>query len=288
MKISAKLIFFAIFCLQIFLFTNCSSQKSETVVEAENNESSVEESSSKESGTIKNDTNTIIASLAQLPGLTDSPNEGAFVDIVKAIDEVYEEGNIDINVYPLNRSVDNVLKKEADFHMPTVRNNKVDQSELPFSTVTKKVGDVVFVVYSNIDNKITTQMIDNAVKGNDQFPYKIEAPAGLESQFEFPYSGSNDLTQSIKKLEFKRIDALVWAQEETDTTIKDLKAKTIYREKYDIFDDTLIIQKGEKGEKIDKIISECLTKLEEQGKLKELYSKVHLPYDDWQPSQMGW
>jgi hypothetical protein len=70
-------------------------------------------------------------------------------------------------------------------------------------------------------------MIDDAVKGNEQFPYKIEGPAGLESQFEFPYSGSNDLTQSINKLEFKRIDALVWAQEETDTTIKNLKVKTV-------------------------------------------------------------
>jgi hypothetical protein len=81
----------------------------------------------------------------------------------------------------------------------------------------------------------------------------------------------------------KRVDAYIFAQEEGDFTLKQLKLKDVHREKYDSFDDVFVIPKGDKGKEIDKIISQCLIKLRDSGKLQELHQKVHLPYQDWQP-----
>ena len=65
------------------------------------------------------------ASIAQLPGLADSPEKGAFIDLVKAIDAAYKDGKITIGVYPFARSVNNVIDGFADFHIPNVRNPQI-------------------------------------------------------------------------------------------------------------------------------------------------------------------
>ncbi|MBW1783531.1 MAG: hypothetical protein JRL30_22655, partial [Deltaproteobacteria bacterium] len=48
------------------------------------------------------------ASLPQLPPLVESADKGFLVDLVKAMDKAYPEGNISIVVYPFKRSLDNV------------------------------------------------------------------------------------------------------------------------------------------------------------------------------------
>ena len=80
------------------------------------------------------------ASIAQLPVLSESPEKGIFVELVKALDEVYEEGTIEIEVYPFARSVENVLRGNADFHIPSFRNPVIPESSLPFAFVPEPMG----------------------------------------------------------------------------------------------------------------------------------------------------
>jgi polar amino acid transport system substrate-binding protein len=232
----------------------------------------------------------LIVSLAELPGLADTPDKGAFVDLVKAMDEVYTEGKIKIELFPFAHSVNNVLEGKADFHIPTVRNLKIDQSLKPYNTVIEKMGTVYFVIYSNIDKKITKKMLDDAIVNikKETFPYKIEIPSGIESEFPFPGISQNSVEQGLKKVESKRIDALVWAQEEVDFTLKKLKIKNINRTLWMGFEDAIIIAKGAEGDKMNKLLSDLLKKLQKSGRLEQIYSKIHLPYDDWQPSKMDW
>lgn len=232
----------------------------------------------------------LVASLAELPGLADTPDKGAFVDLVKAMDEVYTAGKIKIVLYPFAHSVNNVIEGKADFHIPTVRNLKIDQSLKPYNTVKEKMGTVYFVIYSNIEKKITKKMLDDAIANikKEAFPYKIEIPSGIESEFPFPGISQNSVEQGLKKVESKRIDALVWAQEEVDLTLKKLKIKNINRTLWMGFEDAIIIAKGPEGDKINKLLSDLLKKLQKLGRLEQIYSKIHLPYDDWQPSKMGW
>jgi polar amino acid transport system substrate-binding protein len=228
------------------------------------------------------------ASLAALPGLADSPDSGTFVELVKAIGDVYTDGKITIRVFPFTRSVNNVLTGLADFHIPTVRNPMVDQTILPYGTVKVPMGKVTFVIYSNTAKPISKKMLDDAITAGKSFPYKCEVPGGIENQFPFNATSSNDIEQSLKKLAIGRIDALVWAQEEVDATLKTLKFINIHREFWMDFDDAIIIPKGAEGDRLDKILSDAMTVLNKSGKLQALHSKVHHSYDKWQPSEMGW
>jgi polar amino acid transport system substrate-binding protein len=228
------------------------------------------------------------ASLAQIPGLAETPDKGAFVDLVKEMGKVYKDGKIIIEVYPFARSINNIIEGKADFHIPCLENPAIDQSKLPYRFVTEKMGSVSFAIYSEAGKPITKKMIDEAVGKGGKFPYKIEVPRGTGDNFNFPNLPSDDVSQSLQKVSLKRIDAYVVAHDEGDAVLKSLKLKTIHRELWGDFIDGIIIQKGPKGDETDKILSDLLRKLKASGKLKEMHEKLHLPYDDWQPAKMGW
>jgi len=226
------------------------------------------------------------ASMAFLPDILETPDKGVFVDLVKAIDDVYE-GNIERNVYPFPRSIDNVISGKADFHLPMIRNKVVPLESLPYAYTTEKMGDVCFVIYSHKDKPITVERIREAQK-TTPFPLNIESGGGFLDYFDFPISESLGVESSLQKVDLKRADAFIFAQEECDFVIKQLKLKNVHRELYDKYDDVLVIPKGEKGIEIDKILSGCLVKLRSTGRLQTLHKKVHVPYQEWQPHQMGW
>ena len=225
-------------------------------------------------------------SMAFLPDILETPDNGVFVDIIKAIDDVYD-GNIDRNVYPFVRSINSVVNGEADFHLPMIRNKIVSLEDLPYAYTTGKMGDVYFVIYSNKDNPVTVDKIKQA-KNNTNFPLKIESSGGFLDYFDFPIIESFSVESSLKKVDLGRIDAFIFAQEECDFMIKQLKLKNIHRELYDKFDDVFVIPKGEKGKEIDEILSTCIDKLKSTGEMQRLHLKVHIPYQEWQPSEMGW
>ena len=225
-------------------------------------------------------------SMAFLPKILETPDKGVFVDLIKLIDSVYE-GKIERSVYPFPRSIDNVVSGKADFHLPMLRNKLLPPDALPYAFTTEKMGDVSIVIYSHKDNPITYETIQK-VKDQKPFPYTVECMGGLEGYFECPIQESSGIENSLKKVNLKRLDALLFAQEECDYLIKKLKLKNIHRGLYDKFDDVLIIPKGEKGKEIDKILSSCLAKLKAEGKMDEIYPKIHLPYQEWQPYKMGW
>ena len=226
-------------------------------------------------------------SMAFLPDILESPDKGMFVDLIKAIDDVYEEGKIERSVYPFPRSIDNVISGKADFHIPMIRNTLVSAEALPYAYSTEKMGDVCFVIYSHLNNPITIEGIQKAKKIKP-FPIKIETIGGFIDYFDFPVIESIGVENSLRKVDAKRIDAFVFAQEECDFTIKKYKLKNIHRELYEKFDDVFIIPKGNKGKEIDRILSGCIQTMRSSGKLEGLHQKVHLPYQLWQPYEMGW
>ena len=221
------------------------------------------------------------SSLGFLPNILESPDKGVFVDLIKAIDEVYTEGKIEINVYPFARSVMNIVNGIADFQMPMMGNPVIPIEKLPYRYASEKMGKVVFVIYSHRDSPISKEMIEKAQK-NVKFPYIIETGRGADIYFDFPVQPSNGSDQSLKKVNKKRIDAYIMGQEEADFMLKNLLLKTIHRSFYYAFNDMITIPKGKEGDEIDRIISNSIRKLKSTGRWQELYRKVHFPYNDWQ------
>ena len=75
-----------------------------------------------------------------------------------------------------------------------------------------------------------------------------------------------------------RADAFIFAQEESDFTLRALGLKEIHREMYDKFEDVMVIPKGKKGEDVDNIISKYIRRLKSDGMWQKLHLKVHVPY----------
>jgi len=221
------------------------------------------------------------SSLAFLPNILESPEKGVFVDLIKAIDNEYP-GQIEIEVFPFPRSLNNIITGKADFHMPMIRNKLVSEDSLPYRYVSEIMGYVYFVIYSNKTNPITLEDLKKAEKLKE-FPYKIETMRGFEDYFSFSVISSSDVTSSLKKVNLRRADAFIFAQEESDYTVRTLELKEIHREMYDKFDDVMVIPKGIRGEKTDKIISKYIRKLKADGTWQKLHRKVHVPYKRWQP-----
>jgi len=229
----------------------------------------------------------LTASLALLPGLTDGPDKGPFPELVKALQE-YTRGKIKIETYPYVRSLDNVIKGRADFHIPSVRNPNIPHDpSLPWRFATEKVGQAAFVIYSNTAKPVTRKMIIDAVAKGGKFPYTIELVPGIEATFACPGIPSVDLPSSLQKVDKKRLDALIWAQEEADNVLRSLKLKGIHRELYQVYDDHPIVAKGPHGDEVDKILTSAIREFRASGKLKQYYIKVHQPYEEWQPANMN-
>jgi polar amino acid transport system substrate-binding protein len=57
----------------------------------------------------------------------------------------------------------------------------------------------------------------------------------------------------------------------------------IHREHFGDFEDVFIIAKGAAGDDMDHFLSTAIDKLAASGKLDEIYSKLHRPYEHWQP-----
>jgi polar amino acid transport system substrate-binding protein len=224
------------------------------------------------------------ASVAQIPVLAETPEKGAFIDFLKALDEVYTDGKIIIELYPWPRSLANVINGTADFQMPMISDPRVDMDTMPYRFCSLPMGTVSVVLYSNINKKITKQMILDAAK-QKPFPFIVELTRGTESFYDFPTGQSVELSTSFNKLELGRIDAFLVAQEDGDIICKNLKLKKLRRDLWESKDDLLTIQKGPKGDEVDKILCEGIKKLMQSGKMKEIRAKIHVPYVDWQPYQ---
>jgi polar amino acid transport system substrate-binding protein len=226
------------------------------------------------------------ASVAYIPLLAESSEEGAFVELVKAIDEVYTDGTISISVYPMARSINNVVIGKADFHVPMMQSPYVSLDDKPFRFASQPMGIVCFVIYSHTDNPITKEDILTA-SSEQPFPYTIETIRGAAQflNFPFPTEEISKLEQSLKKIVTKRVDALIAAQEEADHLVQELKLKSIHRSLFACWDDVIIIPKGAKGDEIDQILSKALQELDTNGTLDDIRKHIHVPYDDWQSSQ---
>lgn len=185
----------------------------------------------------------INAHLGELPGLINADKTGPFVDLVHAIDDLYPDVTIKITIYPIARAMVGVIAGKADLGLPAIRNLK-DVDMLPYRFSTRSFGKVTHVVYSNTANPVTTDMAYGIVPTKRDL--LIEA---VPDYMPFPVQRSMSIEQSLRKLSRGRIDAFVWAQEEADLMLKNLKLTNIHREFFGDFEDVFIIQKGGTGMK---------------------------------------
>ncbi|HDT5894107.1 TPA: ABC transporter substrate-binding protein [Aeromonas hydrophila subsp. hydrophila] len=159
--------------------------------------------------------------------------------------------------------------------------NLQDADLLPYRFSTRSFGKVTHVLYSNTDHLITPDMAYGIVPTKRDL--LIEATPGF---LPIPLQRSMSIEQSLRKLSRGRIDAFIWAQEEADLMLRQLKLTNIHREHLGDFEDVFIIAKGPAGDETDRFLGEAIDRLAASGKLAQIYSRLHRPYVEWQPQPL--
>jgi len=226
----------------------------------------------------------LTASVAFIPLHSEQGRDGAphggFIELIRAMDNIYIDGNITIEQYPFKRSINNVLNRSADFHIPLVKLDHIPEESLPFAYASKPITKVSFVLYTRTGQ--SSSVLQNPRN------HSIETQRGHEHFFPFPVSGTDSVRQGIRKVLSGRSDGFIMEQEAVDDHIRKNKFKTIERALYATWDSCFVIAKEEKGKQLDGILSELLQALEDSGQLKQITDTIHQPYLDWQPVDMGW
>lgn len=221
----------------------------------------------------------LIANAILLPGLVDSADSGPLIDLVRALDQHYPEGSIHIHAYPVARALTLVGAGQADLVFPAMRLSPEAEARLPYRFSTEAMGRVSFVLYSHSGRSLTRDdLFAAAQRGN---PYVIEAPPF--SDWGIPTRPLVSFESAFRKIAARRIDGLLWAQEEADSVLRRIGVRRIRRSHYADFDDVFIVPRGPRGDFVDQVLTRALRAVRVSGHLEGLYRRVHQPYQDWQP-----
>lgn len=227
----------------------------------------------------------LIASVGIIPPHSemgeDGNPRGGFVEVARAIGSVYTGGNIIIKLVPIGRSVNLVLRGEADFQIPYMFHTHVKNEKLPFAYVDEPICLVTFVLYTRADRpKLLLDKLG---------AYNIETLRGASFHFPFKIAEIDSFEQGILRMVKGRTDGFLVEQDATDAYIRKHKIKNIRRTYYSTTKSCIIIAKGPRRKEMDRIITGSLRKLKATGQLQKITDKIHLPfYDDWQPYLMNW
>lgn len=231
--------------------------------------------------------NDIKVSIANIPGMADSPEKGVFVEFMKALDEEYTEGRILIEVVPFGRAHRNVATGDADLALPGFILPGTPDAKFPYSWIPEPMGAFTMVIYSPASKPLGKKDVDEAMARGGKFPFVVEAGGGSEAVFPFPIQANNDLPGALKKVQAKRSDAVLWASE-GDLVLRELRLKGVHREAFDQYHDVVLVSKTPRGELVKAKIDAAMKRMRASGKLQKVYAKVHPAWEEWQPADMGW
>lgn len=235
------------------------------------------------------DAGEILLGAGLIPGMVDSATEGVMVELIKAMSQIYSKGvgapgstrsgALVVKAMTVGHLDIDLVEGLIDMAMPYIRMRPEDDAQFKYRFTRQAYGKVAFVLYSRKSSPVTVAGLQKA-SGQQPFPYKIES---TEYDWGFPVTQFLSFESAFKKLSTGRIDAFLWAQEEADEELRRQGDKGIVRELFGIFEDVFAVQRNARGDYVEKIYDQVLDTMRSSGQLQALYSKIHLPFDAWQP-----
>ncbi len=217
----------------------------------------------------------INVSMAKMPVYAESAEKGVLVDFTKAL--ARESGKqIDYEVVPFARSMNNVTSGKADFHMPLIAIPDIDMSTLEYDYSTETIFHVNFVLYTKKGSGVTKEKLSTD-------GMKVETDIAHVPYFNFKIAGSPNIVQSLKKLNVGRIDAFIFADFASDPIVKGENLANIQRDLFKVYDVKIILPKGGKGGETDTFLSNTMNAMKDKGDFYKIMGKIDTPYDNWQP-----
>ncbi len=218
-------------------------------------------------------------STMHLPGLIDAADQGAFIALLRAIDDAYPAGRLDISLYPEARAIKTLVDGDSDLVFPLLRESEAAAAKLPYRFSTESFGKVSFVLYSHVDRKWRRNDVDKAIAQNS--PLTLIGPQELG----IPVQQFNGFEAAFARIDAGRVDGLLWAQEEADAVLRESGRNSIHRSHFADYDDVFAVARNPRGDFVDLTLSAIIRTLRGGGRLASLYQAVHQNYNDWQPGR---
>ena len=269
---SKVLYLLTVICLVIALLPGCA-QKVDSSVKDNKSGVSTTTNASTPSEPIKQtqaDTakgKSVKVSLPIVPPLVSEDKTGAIVDLVKAMAAEYKDGEMTIDVYPMARSIENVISGAADCHCPYIKNHNVVDSDDNFYYTTVEFGKVIFVLYTN--KNVTGLTPENVKDGK----YKVEIQPGHKEYLgDFPEAA---LEAGLQKVDSGRIDGYIATMSSCDQLIKAMQLKNIKRQLFDTFETAIIFKKTEDGKQKRDLFNSLILKIRENGEYDRIMGELN-------------
>jgi polar amino acid transport system substrate-binding protein len=192
------------------------------------------------------------------------PVADMYSNLLKAIAE--ETNNtFNIEIVPFSRLGYLIENNLVDICGPLISpKSQIKQNNLKYDLSTSTILEMVFVLYTNKNINI-----DELKKGNPK-KYYIETEIAHINLFDFECYPSTNIEGSLKKVDIGKIDGYIFAQGSTDMVLKKGDYKNIKRLYYDTFQLKFAIKKGTKGGEIDKILTNGINKIKDNGKYEKI------------------
>lgn len=259
-----------VFCLIFSILPGCAQKVDSS---AKDNASDVQTKASEpaKSEPVKQsastDSSTIKVSLPIVPPLINEDKTGALVDLVKAMAAEYKDGDMVIDVYPMARSIENVISGNADCHSPYIKKHNIIDSDDMFYYTTEEYGKVIFVLYTN--KNVTGLTPETVTSGK----YKIEIQPGHKEYLgDFPEAA---LDAGLQKVDSGRIDGYIASMSGCDALIKAMQLKNIKRQFYDTFETAIIFRKTEDGKQKRDLFNSLIKKIKENGEYDRIMGELN-------------
>ncbi|WP_141111382.1 amino acid ABC transporter substrate-binding protein [Chromobacterium haemolyticum] len=212
-----------------------------------------------------------------LPHLMENIESGPFPDLIHVLARHYSRGKITFSIEPVRRAVLDSEARSADFRFPVMKVRETADGGTPYQYSRELLGKVTFVLYSNKAKPLSKPDI---LKMANLAKYSVEASP---VNWGFPTKSIVNLELSLKRLNFGRIDAVIWAQEEADFILRKDGLKSIHREHFDDYPDVFFLPCTRRGDFVNHALGEAIRAARASGELQKAYAKVHKPYQNWQP-----
>lgn len=221
--------------------------------------------------------------IAAIPGHAEVSDlgvySGGFVELAQAMDEAYDEGKIKIlGIYPFKRCLLMVEKGKADAQLPLMNREAGAGKGLIFSTT--PIGTLTAVLYSRADKP--------APDLNHPDIYSFDVLRGNTESAQSELGEVSSIESGMLKVLTGRSDGFIIPQDEGDAFIRSRRLKNLRRQLDRREPIHLVFRQGPEAEVLDRIFTDIITRLETDGRLRDIMDRIHRPFEDWQPYKTDW
>jgi len=230
------------------------------------------------------------ASIARMPVYAIDSENGVLVDLIKAIAKTSGH-KITIQVVDFEKSMEAVMSKKVDFHLPLIK--PINLKENPFDLSEVTIFHVNFVLYTNNNlemngisiytlantcSNIKIKTKEKCIEANEKW-YEIYTDAAHIHLFPIPFTPTKSIVKSIRDVNYGWIHGFIFSNVAIDPLIKKYRLTHIKRDLYQRFDVKIILPKDHSGNNVDKMLSETIKEMRKTGEFQKIMDCIDKPYD---------